>query len=997
MNLKKNLFLLGLFVALFGCSAKIKPPAVYISEQASPLERLAAAEIRRYLYLTTGSLSNVIAIGSPKEVRAEGIIICGGGRPWLGENAASAGFESVPPERLPRLGPEDYWLKTLVKGRKKFLWISGGEGAGVLYGAYALAEKIGVRFGLEGDIVPDEQSEFHFPDLDETGRPLFSLRGIQPFHDFAEGPDWWNEDTYKAVLGQLPKLKMNFFGLHTYPEKNPNAEPAVWIGAAEDFGENGRVTFSYPSSWQNTRRSNPGSHNWGYKPKPTSGFHSGSAELFESDDFGPEVMTGLMPEPASPEDSNELFNRAAAMLRSAFTLARNLGIKTCVGTETPLTIPALVQERLRKQGQDPKDPRTVRALYAGMFKRLAAAYPIDYYWFWTSENWTWSDASDEAVKAVTTDLAMAVQAAKDVAASFSLATCGWVLGPPSRRTLFDEVLPKEVAASCINREVGKAPVDPAFARISGRSKWAIPWMEDDPALTSPQLWAGRMRRDAVDARGFGCDGLLGIHWRTRILSPNVQALARAAWDQSWNMPALNFADLVGPVNGRFVQAPEKTMPGAGAKAIYRDVRDRVFGYRILVPDGIYKVTLQFCETEFDRRGARVFDIFLQGRRAAEAVDIFGRAGRYKPFDLDFRNVEVRGGRLAIDFGDRIHYPSIAGLVVEGMTAAGTAFGKKINCGGPKVLDYDGDWPETPRSLAVEDFYLDWARNQFGRPAGAEIAGLFARLDGKLPLPVNWTDGPGGIRPDPRPWAETAGSYAFADELAAWRPRIRGAGSLERFDYWLKNFEIMRETARFQCLWAEYNAALEKVKSIAVGPARVTAARETLVPKRTEMVKSLRTILGNLAATVSNTGELGTIANWEQHLLPDAIEKPGQELKAILGAELPPSVELDAAYAGPARIVVPTVRTGVETGESLSLKVIILSPDPVIEAELHWRNMGKGEYKIVPLEKVARSVYRVSRTAATADFEYFIRVRTGDKTVFFPVTAPSLNQTVVVMK
>src|SRR4030042_711439 len=60
---------------------------------------------------------------------------------------------------------------------------------------------------------------------------------------------------------------------------------------------------------------------------------------------------------------------------------------------------------------------------------------------------------------------------------FVLATCGWVLGPPSDRTLFDRALPKVVAASCINREVGKAPVDPMFARIGVRSKWASPSLE----------------------------------------------------------------------------------------------------------------------------------------------------------------------------------------------------------------------------------------------------------------------------------------------------------------------------------------------------------------------------------------------------------------------------------------------------------------------------------------------------------------------------------------
>ena len=43
--------------------------------------------------------------------------------------------------------------------------------------------------------------------------------------------------------------------------------------------------------------------------------------------------------------------------------------------------------------------------------------------------------------------------------------------------------------SCINRTVGNTPVEPGFAKVQGRPKWAIPWMEDDPGLTMPQLWA----------------------------------------------------------------------------------------------------------------------------------------------------------------------------------------------------------------------------------------------------------------------------------------------------------------------------------------------------------------------------------------------------------------------------------------------------------------------------------------------------------------------------
>ena len=109
--------------------------------------------------------------------------------------------------------------------------------------------------------------------------------------------------------------------------------------------------------------------------------------------------------------------------------------------------------------------------------------------------------------------------------------------------------------SCINRTVGNTPVEPGFAKVQGRPKWAIPWMEDDPGLTMPQLWAGRMRRDAYDALQYGCTGLMGIHWRTRILGPNVSALAKAAWDQSgWSDAAREEAEKFAiSARGRFLR------------------------------------------------------------------------------------------------------------------------------------------------------------------------------------------------------------------------------------------------------------------------------------------------------------------------------------------------------------------------------------------------------------------------------------------------------------
>ena len=987
----RNFFaLLGLACLMAsGCARKSPVPDVVVAVDAGWHERAAAAEVLRYLYLRTGVRPVLKEAASFSRIPSGAVAVLEKG------GALARGLDDPDAAgRIAALGPEDYWLKTLARGSKRIVLVAGGGGPGVLYGAYQLAEKLGMRFGLEGDVVPDVRVPMPVLDLDETGEPLFAVRGIQPFHDFPEGPDWWTLESYKAILGQLPKLRMNFFGLHTYPENpskehgaTPNAEPTVWIGRQTDFRPDGTVTASYPASYQNTARGN-----WGYESKKTGDFHFGAGLLFERDDFGNDVMDGFSPDPATPEASDEVFDRAAAVFRNAFSLARRLGVKISVGTETALTVPDLVKKRLADSGRDPKDPAVVKDLYKAMFERIVAAYPVDYYWFWTNEGWTWDDASPEAIQAVTTDLDMAVQAWKEVAPPFRLATCGWVLGPPSNRTLFDQVLPKDVAMSTINREVGKAPVDPGFSRVRGRSLWAIPWMEDDPALTSPQLWAGRMRRDAADALRYGCDGLLGIHWRTRVLSANVLALARAAWDQSWNTLPRRVADDVGPITGQYVAFKGRKISGAGpGAAVYEDVRDRVFGYHLKVPNGTYSVTLQFVEGSIDRARGRVFDVIIQGRKAVENLDIFARAGAFKALDLTFGGVEVADGNLIIDLADRIHYPAVAGIVV-----AGRDFVKKINCGGPAVLDYESDWPETERHLGALDLYRDWARAQFGPEAAEDIAAIFARIDGRHPVPVTWIGGPGNIQPDPRPWGEVAPSYAFADELAALGPRITGAGNTERFGYWLASFRYMREVARFNGLWDVYNKAVAKAKAAGSETATRGILAAEALPVRAEMAAALRRIFDALLATVSTTGELGTIANWEQHLLPGAWERPEADLVKMLGSEVPADCVLPRAYDGPLRVIVPAVRTSLEAGEALALKVLVLAKGGPVAVSLNWREMGRGEFRSVPLEHKTRGVYTVVLPPLAGAIEYYIEVEAGGETGRFPATAPDLNQTVVVL-
>ena len=983
---------------------------IVYSSQASGAERLAAKEIRRYLYLRTGKLLPLVRSSRNLDFQTALIVVGAKDRDIIKRMQDK---NAVLKSSVPALQAQQYKIKTFRINKKPAVLIAGGDSIGTLYGAYRFIEHFGVRFYIHGDVLPDEKISFRLPDLDERGEPLFELRGIHPFHDFPEGPDWWNADDYKAVIAQLPKLRMNFFGLHCYPEGGVGPEPEVWIGKPDDVSPNGQVKFSSQSRHFTTH-----SGTWGYKSKDTADFSFGADLLFDRNDYGPDYMKGMTPWPKTAEARNELFNRFGNVLNEAFGFARELGIKTCIGTEAPLTIPKMVKEHLKEEGKNPDDPAVVQSIYEGMFQRIKKTHPLDYYWLWTPEGWTWGGAKDEQVAATEKDILLAVQAAKNVNAPFTLATCGWVLGPPKDRAQFDNVLPKEMPFSCINRQVGFEPVEPSFARLKGRPKWAIPWLEDDPAMIIPQLWAGRMRRDAADAVAYGCTGLMGIHWRTRILGPNVSALARAAWEQSgWNP---NFGKKIEPPEPKLTEGreggnvaafPNNPMADTEDEPLYQTVRWDVSAYRLKVPNGKYKVTLQFCEPHYNEAGKRVFGVKLQGKTVIDKLDVFAKVGKNKALDYTFDDVKVTNDLLDISFVKLVEFPCIAAIAVQGQACM-----RKINCGGPAYKDYEADLQSSgsdsrQRDLAIDDFYADWALTQFGPEAAKPIAKLFTQLDGgspatgggqtaNLPRPSTWVGGPGGIKPDARAWEQVSTEYKFVDELAKLRPRIKGPGNLERFDYWLNTFRYLRAVGQVNCTWARFNAAMKKVKEQKQADARRKLARQTALPLRKKLVAQVAEVHRYLLATITTTGGMGNVANWQQHVMPSLLTQPGQELAKMLGQELPADAMPSKPYDGSPRIIVPTVRSSLMVGEDLRLNVIVLAKNQPTNAFLYWRPIGTAKYTKVALAHITRGVYSVTIPAGQikADLEYHVKVTAGDgRSIYFPATAPRIDQTVVIIQ
>jgi hypothetical protein len=612
----------------------------------------------------------------------------------------------------------------------------------------------------------------------------------------------------------------------------------------EDVKENGDPLYSYAAHYFNTGREASG-----HQPRHVEDMLFGGSLLLESDPWGPPVMVGVMPQGKTVEEKNRVFVRTAGMLRDAFSYAHRFGVKTCVGTEIPLTdpthlLPHELRAHLKEKGLSVADRATLKELYKGTFLRAMRAYPLDYYWLWTPESWR-GPRSDAETQASIDDLQIAVEAAREVKAPFTLATAGWVLGPARDRAMFDKLLPKEMPFAVLNLELGTVPVDEGFSRLKDRAGWAIPWMEDDLSMSSPQLWVGRIRRDAYDAHRHGCRGLIGIHWRTEEVGPMVAALAQAQW-----------------------QVPQTDPVPATA----------------------------------------------------------------------------------------------------------------------------------PRYLPADDFYLDWARHQFGEEAAREVAGIFARIDGHLPAPAPHC--PGGIAVTGAPWSSAQGQYAFVDELAALRPRIHGAGNEARFDRWIQSFEYLRAIGRVACTRGELDRAMADLSKLTDPEGRRAFAGNTVLPIRIRLKEDWGRMMTLCLETVDTWGSIGHVFTHEMFNRGSMGLLEGHDLAITkaLGAGLPDAARASKAYEGRPRLVVPSRRGVAEPGEALTLKVIVLDNLLPKSAVLRWRPLGLGAWQSLPLKRVARAVHTVTLPPARNEsLEYYVEAETaGGATLRWPATAPEVNQTVVVM-
>jgi hypothetical protein len=400
---------------------------------------------------------------------------------------------------------------------------AAGEQA-LLYAVFDFLERQGVFFGIDGESYPlDLPPQLLLPSSGQPweASPRFAARGLLPWPDFLNCITVYNEEDFRAYFEAMLRMRFNTFGMHVY------TGGAQW---AESY-----LSFEFAGAGHLAFLDNTASHRWGYLPQRTSTFSMGGSQFYDSEVFGGD-STRLARDPW------EAAEKARRLLRDAFFYAEKLGIRTGIGFE-PYQIPDEIWKALppevkpaRLPGRGASGPRfdidsvAAKDLLETRLGQLLEAYPmVDHVWLWEDETMNWESRKTGQPLSVT-PFRIAHEFLRRHAPKKRLVLGGWG-GVARHFEHFHRSLPEDVIFTCLGDSLGWDPVHEVFGKLESRERWPIPWLEDDPGMWLTQLHVHRFESDLNRAAGFGCQGLLGIHWRHRIVDPTAGFQARFSWDE----------------------------------------------------------------------------------------------------------------------------------------------------------------------------------------------------------------------------------------------------------------------------------------------------------------------------------------------------------------------------------------------------------------------------------------------------------------------------------
>jgi hypothetical protein len=401
--------------------------------------------------------------------------------------------------------------------------LTGAAQQAVLYAVFDFLERQGAFFGLDGPVFPlDASKGVNLPPAGQSwsAEPRFKVRGLVPWPDFLNCVSVYNREDWRAYLEAMVRMRFNTLGVHVY-------------SGAEQWTES-FLSFEYAGAGHLAYTDTSATNRWGYLPERTSRFGMGSPDFFDSEVFGAEATTQAKSCWEDEEFAQKLWGEA-------LRYAQQLGIRTGVGFE-PYQIPDEIFRATPPEAHyvppDPKipgpriDPESVAAkdILEARLANLLEAYPtVDYVWLWEDEQMNWASQKADVPLSVT-PFKQAHDFLKRHAPDKRMVLSGWG-GVVRHFAYFHKSLPEDIIFTSLNDNLGWDPVSEEYGKLEGRDRWPIPWLEDDPSMWLPQLHVNRFVRDMDLAEKYGCQGLMGIHWRHRMMDIDAGFQSKYSWDK----------------------------------------------------------------------------------------------------------------------------------------------------------------------------------------------------------------------------------------------------------------------------------------------------------------------------------------------------------------------------------------------------------------------------------------------------------------------------------
>ena len=182
------------------------PVSVVVGPSAPELEQFAASELCGYLEQLfdvrvrpvsepSASTEAVLLLGSPET------------NPLLAQ--------ALPAGSFPELTDQGLVLRTIDLEGRPALVVGGGSPRATLWAVYELAERWGVRYLIDRDVLPPKRP-FQLPQLDAVMEPVFRVRAHPTIQDLVASMEGWGISDFRPLIDQLAKMKFTRINVYAF-------------------------------------------------------------------------------------------------------------------------------------------------------------------------------------------------------------------------------------------------------------------------------------------------------------------------------------------------------------------------------------------------------------------------------------------------------------------------------------------------------------------------------------------------------------------------------------------------------------------------------------------------------------------------------------------------------------------------------------------------------------------------------------------------------------